>query len=103
MTGMFLGLGAAMLCAWLITAAAGPSYYAWTEWFLTSWLGYALMAAWSYCLFYHLCNGIRHLFWDVGLGFELRTTYASGILMVLASLALTGLSWGIGLAFYFTR
>ena len=65
-------------------------------------MGYALLAAWSYCLFYHLCNGIRHLFWDVGLGFELRTTYASGVLMVLASFGLFGLSWGLGLYFYFT-
>ena len=103
LTGMFLGLGAAMLCCWLITAAAGPTYYAWSEWFLTSWLGYALLAGWSYCLFYHMCNGLRHLFWDLGLGFSLRETYASGALMVLASLGLTGLSWGIGLAFYFTR
>ena len=102
LTGIFLSTGAAMLCCWLLTAAAGPEYYAWSEWFLTSWLGYALLAAWSYCLFYHLCNGIRHLFWDVGIGFSLRATYASGVLMVLASFGLTGLSWGLGLYFYFT-
>ena len=99
---MFLATGAAMLCCWLLTAAAGPEYYEWSQWFLTSWLGYALLAAWSYCLFYHLCNGIRHLFWDVGIGFSLKATYASGVLMVLASFGLTGLSWGLGLYFYFT-
>ena len=98
MTGVILGSGAAMLCAWLLTAAAGERYYAWTEWFLTSWLGYALLAAWSWCLFYHLCNGIRHLFWDAGLGFSIRQTYASGAAVVAASFALTGLSWGLGLA-----
>ncbi len=103
LTGMFLASGAAMLVCWLLTAAAGPDYYAWSEWFLTSWLGYALLAAWSYCLFYHLCNGIRHLFWDAGLGFSLKTTYASGVLMMIASFCLTGLSWGLGLLFYFTR
>ena len=78
MTGMFLSLGVVMLAFWLVTAAAGEAYYAWAEWFLSSWLGYALLAAWSFCLFYHLCNGIRHLCWDLGLGFELRTIYASG-------------------------
>ena len=103
LTGVFLASGAAMLVCWLLTAAAGPEYYAWSEWFLTSWLGYALLGAWSYCLFYHLCNGIRHLFWDAGLGFSLRATYASGVLMVLASFGLTGLSWGLGLLFYCTR
>jgi len=103
MTGIFLGTGAAMLCFWLLTAAAGPEYYAWSQWFLTSWLGYALLAAWSYSLFYHLCNGIRHLFWDIGVGLGIREVYASGIIMMLASLGLTGVSWGIGLAILFTQ
>jgi succinate dehydrogenase / fumarate reductase cytochrome b subunit len=98
LTGVVLASGAAMLCAWLLTAAAGERYYAWTEWFLTSWLGYALLAAWSWCLFYHLCNGIRHLFWDAGLGLSIRQTYASGAAVVVASFVLTGLSWGLGLA-----
>jgi succinate dehydrogenase / fumarate reductase cytochrome b subunit len=101
-TGIFLASGAAMLCCWLLTAAAGPDHYAWSMWFLTSWLGYALLAIWSFCLFYHLCNGIRHLVWDVGLGFSLRATYASGALAVGAALGLTGLSWAIGLAVYFS-
>ena len=34
LTGVFLSTGAAMLCCWLLTAAAGPEYYAWSEWFL---------------------------------------------------------------------
>ena len=41
MTGVVLAGGAAMLCAWLLTAAAGPRYYAWTEWFLTSLMSYS--------------------------------------------------------------
>ena len=93
LTGVFLTTGAAMLCCWLLTAAAGPEYYAWSQWFLTSWLGYALLGAWSYCLFYHLCNGIRHLFWDVGIGFEMTTLNRSGILVVLGSGALTLIAW----------
>ena len=99
MTGMFLSLGGVMLAFWLVTAAAGEAYYAWAQWFLGSWLGYALLAAWSFCLFYHLCNGIRHLFWDLGLGFELRTVYASGYVVVAASLGLTALAWALGLLF----
>ncbi len=102
MTGVFLASGAAMLCCWLLTAAAGPDYYAWSIWFLTSWAGYALLFIWSFCLFYHLCNGVRHLFWDIGIGFSLRATYNSGALVVGASLGLTGLSWAIGLAVYFS-
>ena len=103
MTGVFLSTGAAMLVCWLLTAAAGPEYYAWSQWFLTSWLGYALLAVWSWCLFYHLCNGVRHLLWDGGIGFSLKSTYRSGVLMVLCALGLTAASWGIGLAVYCTR
>ena len=98
LTGIFLTSGAAMLVCWLLTAAAGPEYYAWSEWFLTSWLGYAFLAAWSYCLFYHLCNGIRHLGWDVGMGFELDTARNTGYLVFAASVVLTGLAWLVGLA-----
>jgi len=101
MTGVFLASGAMMMTCWLLTAAAGPEYYAWSQWFLTSWVGYALLAAWSWCLFYHLCNGVRHLFWDVGLGFSLKATYTSGVLMILAASGLMAASWGIGLAVYF--
>jgi succinate dehydrogenase / fumarate reductase cytochrome b subunit len=103
LTGIFLGSGAVMLCWWLLSAAAGPSYYAAAMWFLTSWLGYVLLFAWTFSLFYHLCNGIRHLGWDIGVGYSLRAAYASGALAVGGALGLTGLSWGVGLALYLTR
>lgn len=102
-TGIALAVGALLLVCWLLALASGPAAFADVHGFLGSWFGRFLLFGWTWSLMYHLANGIRHLFWDAGLGFELRTTYASGILMVLASLALTGLSWGIGLAFYFTR
>ena len=103
LSGITLATGAAMLACWLLTAAAGPEYYEWSRWFLSSWLGIGLLALWSWCLFYHLCYGIRHLFWDVGLGFSLKATYFSGITMLISSALLTGLSWGIGLSMYCLR
>ena len=47
-------------------------------------------------LFYHLANGIRHLFWDAGYGFELKAAYASGYAVLIATAALTVLAWAIG-------
>ena len=47
--------------------------------------------------FYHLCNGIRHLFWDAGYGFELKDAYRSGWIVVVVSLIATALSWVVGL------
>lgn len=92
-TGILLGAGTLLLAYWLMSAASGAQAYAAAQGFLGSWLGRALLLAFSFSLFYHLCNGIRHLFWDAGLGFDLRTTYASGAAVVVASVALTLAAW----------
>ncbi len=47
-------------------------------------------------VFDHLCNGIRHLFWDIGMGFDLTVARLTGWCVVLASLALTGAAWVVG-------
>ncbi|MBL27585.1 MAG: succinate dehydrogenase, cytochrome b556 subunit [Rhodospirillaceae bacterium] len=98
MTGVVLGLGALLLTYWIAAAATGPECFEAAQGFVGSWFGILLMLGFSYCLFYHLCNGIRHLFWDVGLGFELNTAAASGWLVVLASAGLTLLAWIAGFA-----
>ena len=93
LTGVALSVGSPLLVFWLIAAAAGPSVYATLHGFLGSWLGRALLFGWTYALFFHLCNGIRHLFWDASHGFELRTIYASGWTVVAASAMLTLAAW----------
>ena len=62
-----------------------------------SWLGCLVLVGFTWALFYHLCNGIRHLFWDVGMGFELETARLSGYGVVVASFLLTALAWLAGL------
>ena len=64
--------------------------------FVGSFVGRILLFGWSWSLFYHLCNGIRHLAWDIGWGFELKTVYATGWTVVAASLALTLVAWIAG-------
>jgi len=49
-------------------------------------------------LYYHMCNGIRHLFWDVGYGFELETAKKSGFVCLAAAGALSVITWGVALA-----
>jgi len=97
-TGVALAVGTLLLTWWLIAAATGPEAYAVVQGFLASWIGRLLLLGWTLSLFYHLCNGIRHLFWDVGYGFELRTTYVSGWLVLLATIVLTAATWYWGLA-----
>jgi succinate dehydrogenase / fumarate reductase cytochrome b subunit len=92
-TGVALAVGTLLLAWWLLAAASGPSAFASAQAFLASWIGRLLLFGWSFALFYHLCNGIRHLFWDAGLGFELKNAYASGWCVVAASAAVTLLAW----------
>lgn len=95
-TGVALSAGAVFLVIWL-AAAAGPERYAMVNAFLGSWLGMLLLIGWTWALFYHLCNGIRHLAWDVGWGFELPQLYASGWAVVVGSVAMTVIAWAAGL------
>ena len=95
-TGVALAVGTLLLVYWLAAAASGPESYASAQGFVGSWFGLLLLFGWSYALFYHLCNGIRHLFWDAGYGFELEQAYRSGLAVVGASAVLTVLSWIVG-------
>ncbi len=92
-TGVFLTLGTLVLVYWLIAAAAGAESFAHAQALMGSMLGQLLLFLWTMALFYHLCNGIRHVFWDAGYGFELESTYKSGKAVVISSLVLTLLCW----------
>ena len=92
-TGIALAVGTLLLVCWLLAAATGESAFEDVQAFNGSWIGKLLLFGWSYALFYHMCNGLRHLFWDAGKGFELEDAYRSGWLVVAASASLTLLSW----------
>jgi succinate dehydrogenase / fumarate reductase cytochrome b subunit len=98
LTGVALAFGTLLLAWWLIAAANGPEAYAVVESFFGSWFGTLVLLGFSWALMYHLCNGIRHLFWDAGFGFELKDAYVSGWLAVVASLLMTALAWIVGLS-----
>ena len=97
-TGMFLCAGAVIFAWWVTALAAGPAAFETVRNALGSGVGRLLLAAWTFSFFFHLCNGIRHLFWDAGVGFELRTAYASGKAVVAASIAMTVVALAIAYA-----
>ena len=97
-TGVALSAGLILLAYWLGSAAAGPEAFAAASAFMASPLGYILLIGFSLSLFYHLCNGIRHLAWDAGLGFELKNAYASGYAVIAAAFLLTAVTWAVGLS-----
>ncbi|MBS0221604.1 MAG: succinate dehydrogenase, cytochrome b556 subunit [Proteobacteria bacterium] len=96
-TGIALSVGALYLATWVMYAAAGPRAYALFQDFNASILGRIVLGGWLFSAFYHLCNGIRHLFWDACYGFELKDAYRSGWIVVAVSLLATVLSWIVGL------
>ena len=89
LTGIALSIGAPFLVWWLVAAATSDGAFTAAQWFFGSWLGLLMLLGWTFCFFFHLLNGIRHLVWDTGHGFDLPTTYASGWSVVAASAALT--------------
>lgn len=97
-TGVALAIGTLLLVWWLIAAATGPEAYDAAQSFIGSILGRLLLLGWTFALFYHLANGIRHLVWDTGRGFELGTAYMTGWLVVIVSIVLTLASWVAGYA-----
>jgi succinate dehydrogenase / fumarate reductase cytochrome b subunit len=97
-TGVALSVGTILLVWWLVAAAEGPEAYAQVQGFLGSWVGLVLLFGWTIALYYHLCNGLRHLWWDTGRGLELRSVYAGGWAVLAATVVLTLLSWAVGLS-----
>jgi len=88
-TGVALTLGALLVVWWLLAAATGEDYFAFVDGLMTSWIGHIVMIGSLWALAYHTCNGIRHLVWDMGYGFNLDTAYKSGIATVAGSVVLT--------------
>ena len=97
-TGIALAVGTLLLVWWLVAAAAGENAFADVQAFIGSWIGKLLLLGWSFAIFYHMCNGIRHLFWDAGRGYELETAYATGRVVVAAAIILTIGAWLWGYA-----
>ena len=93
LTGIGLAVGSILLAFWLIAVAEGGESFASMHVFLVSPIGMLLLFLWSVAFFYHLCNGIRHLAWDAGYGFELRTAYRSGYTVLALTTLLTALTW----------
>ena len=92
-TGVVITVGAFALAWWLMAVAAGGDAYRTAAECLASPLGMVALAGFSLALVYHLLNGIRHLLWDAGWGFEIPEFYASGWTVVVLTVVLTALIW----------
>lgn len=96
-TGILLAVCAVVLVVWLIAAASGPQVYRIAQSAIASWIGQIVLFAATFAFFLHLCGSIRHLVWDTVHGFELRSIYISGWVVVASSVALTMAAWVLSL------
>jgi succinate dehydrogenase / fumarate reductase cytochrome b subunit len=92
-TGVLLALGALAFAVWLYAVANDSRCFALFELAFASLPGKLALFAFSMSLFYHLFNGLRHLLWDIGWGFEIAQTYLSGYTVLVLSAAATALIW----------
>ena len=97
--GVALAVGTMVLVWWLAAAARSAAAYADTTWFIGSPIGMLMLFGWTVALWYHFCNGIRHLFWDFGRGYDLPAMRASGQMVIGATAVLSLLTWVLVFAF----
>ncbi len=92
-TGVFLSIGLLLFVYWLLAVASGPDGYETAQVVFVHPLTRLALVAWTAAFFYHLLNGIRHLSWDFGYGFERKVARLTGWGVVIATVLLTALSW----------
>lgn len=81
-TGVALTVATLLLTYWLVAAAYGPEMFADAQALMGSWIGQLVLWGFTFALYYHLANGIRHLAWDFGWGFELPRLRTTGLAVI---------------------
>ena len=92
-TGVVLFIGLIVMVGVLAVAANGAESWQVMHGFLSSWFGQFILLGFTFSLYYHFCNGIRHLFWDSGKGLDLEDALRSGKVVIIASIIFTTLTW----------
>lgn len=96
LTGLYLSLGLVIFVYWLFSVAKSPTMADEMVAFANTTFGCILFYSWVFAFAYHLCNGIRHLFWDVGKGYSIPAVYRSGYAVIAGAIVLTALVYFLG-------
>jgi len=92
-TGVGLALGLIFIAWWLLALASGPDAFATVEAVMDSWFGVLVLFLWTAAVYFHLGNGVRHLVWDAGYGFDVDVARTSGIAVLAFTAVMTVLTW----------
>jgi succinate dehydrogenase / fumarate reductase cytochrome b subunit len=91
-TGIGMMAGLVLVVWWFVAGAYSPEYFASADWLLTSWFGYLVLIVSLWALWFHFCNGIRHMVFDLGKGLELESVARSNWYVIIGSVVLTVLT-----------
>ncbi|MFC0201877.1 succinate dehydrogenase, cytochrome b556 subunit [Paracoccus rhizosphaerae] len=91
-TGHALVAGIVLLVWWLVAAVSSPQAFAAADWIVRSWLGFIILTGSAWALWFHALSGIRHLFYDAGMGLEIENAKRNSWIIIIGSVALTLLS-----------
>jgi succinate dehydrogenase / fumarate reductase cytochrome b subunit len=92
-TGTGLALGLILVTWWLLALASGPEAFATIQAVMGSWFGILILVLWTLAVYFHLGNGVRHLIWDAGYGYDLNVARNSGIAVLVFAGVMTILTW----------
>jgi succinate dehydrogenase / fumarate reductase cytochrome b subunit len=92
-TGTGLALWLILVTWWLLALASGPEAFATIQAVMGSWFGILILVLWTLAVYFHLGNGVRHLIWDAGYGYDLNVARNSGIAVLVFAGVMTILTW----------
>lgn len=93
LTGVALSVGSLLLVWWVVALATGPEAFAYAQSILTSIFGQIVLFGFSVAVFYHLSNGVRHLFWDFGYNLSIEGVKRTGYMVMASTVILTVATW----------
>ena len=89
-------LAITMICFWSLSLLFGSESYEIFNNFFKSFFGKFIAVGLCWTFSFHILNELRHLFWDLGYGFDLQISKITGVLALIGSFALTILFYLIG-------
>lgn len=98
-SGAYLFAGILVFAWWIVIAVYCAAESDLSKWsfFVENIIGKIMIFGWSAALFYHMLNGVRHLYWDCGRGFDKKSVTISGVVVIIGAMLLTIISWYIAL------